>query len=140
MQGGERLLDDKPTDVLPVWCPDASKIATAFGTNVKIYDAGTDSPSQALANLKEQLLTASRAYEEVLKSKSQNNNSPNTPPPNPAPNEEPPSFNPVVRLFWSEAKTLYLQTGFVRYFEDETVNNFMRWHRLNLSPQSATLD
>lgn len=141
LQGVERLLDDKLTDVFPVWSPDASKIAAAFGTDVKIYDAGTDTPSQAVASLRAPLITASRAYDDAERAKSQGNN-PNAPqsqtPVNP--NEEPISFNPIVRLFWQEPKTLYLETGFVRLSPDETVNNFMRWHRLNLSPQSAILD
>lgn len=141
LQGAERLLDDKLTDVFPVWSPDASKIAAAFGTDIKIYDAGTDSPSQAVASLRAPLLAASRAYDEAERAKSQGNNpnaSQQQPPQNP--NEEPISFNPIVRLFWQEPKTLYMETGFVRLSPDETVNNFMRWHRLNLSPQSAILE
>jgi hypothetical protein len=139
LQGIERLLDDKLTDVLPVWSPDASKVATAFVTDVKIYDAGTDSPSQAIAPLREPLIAASRAYDEKEKSKSSNGNTSN-PSPKPAPTEEEPaSFYPIVRLFWSEDKVLYLQTGYVRNFEDGPVNNFMRWHLLNLSPQSTVL-
>jgi hypothetical protein len=139
LRGIERLLDDKLTDVLPVWSPDASKVATAFGTDVKIYDAGTDSPSQATAPLREQLIAASRAYDEKEKSKTSNGNT-STPSPTPAPiEEEPASFRPIVRLFWSEDKSLYLQTGYVRNFEDGPVNNFMRWHLLNLSPQSTVL-
>lgn len=134
--GGERLLDDNLTSVLPVWSSDASKVATAFGTDIKIYDAGTDAPSQALAPLREPLIAAARAYEEAVRAKSQNSS---PPPQTPVPVEELAAFNPIVRLFWQEPKTLYMQTGFVRTFEDETVNNFMRWHRLNLSPQSTVL-
>ena len=45
--GTERLLDDALTDALPVWSPDASKIATALDTDVAIYDAGGKTPTQA---------------------------------------------------------------------------------------------
>src|SRR5256885_9903152 len=47
LDGRERLLDDESTDALPVWCPDASKVATAFGTEVAIYDAAGKSPTSA---------------------------------------------------------------------------------------------
>jgi len=44
--GKERLLDDELTEALPVWCPDASKVATAFDTDVMIYDAATNKPTR----------------------------------------------------------------------------------------------
>jgi hypothetical protein len=149
LKGNERLLDDDLTDVLPVWSPDSSKVATAFGTNVKIYDAGTDAPSQAVAQLREQLLAASRVYEEAQKKSSQNSSgaSSNTnasPTLNAGPatiaEDELPSFNPIVRLYWTEAKTLHLLTAYIRIYENGPVNNFPRWHTLVLSPQAAALD
>ena len=149
LKGDERLLDDNLTDVLPVWSPDSSKVAAAFDTNAKIYDAGTDAPSQAVAQLREQLLAASRSYEETQKKNTQgaSNTSSTTKTsqnantgPTTATEEEPPSFNPIVRLYWPEAKTLYLLTAYVRIYEDGPVNNFPRWHRLILSPQAAALD
>ncbi len=143
LQGNERLLDEKPTDVLPVWSPDSSKVATAYGTDLKIYDAGTDAPSQAAAVLRDQLLTASVAYEDALAKKNQT--TPPTPTPTPAPNAPPspddhPSFNPIVRLFWLEPKLLYLQTGYVRYYDSGADSTWLRWHLLHLSPQSAALE
>ncbi|MEJ7713217.1 MAG: hypothetical protein WKF84_26075 [Pyrinomonadaceae bacterium] len=39
LDGQERLLDDRLTEVVPVWSPDASKIASAFETEIAIYDA-----------------------------------------------------------------------------------------------------
>jgi hypothetical protein len=41
------LLDDELTEALPVWSPDSSKIADAFDTDVMIYDAALDKPTQA---------------------------------------------------------------------------------------------
>ena len=62
--GTERLLDDALTDALPVWSPDASKIATAFDTDVAIYDAGGKTPTQARLPLGDQLIAASVAYDQ----------------------------------------------------------------------------
>ena len=76
--GSERLLDDGITDALPVWSPDASKIATAFDTDVAIYDAGGKTPTQARLPLGDQLIAASVAYEQktTTKKDSTNANSP----------------------------------------------------------------
>src|SRR5215470_3126230 len=73
--GSERLLDDALTDALPVWSPDASKIATAFDTDVALYDAGGKSPTQARVPLSDQLLSASVAYDEKTTVKKATNNS-----------------------------------------------------------------
>src|SRR5918996_1085628 len=62
--GTERLLDDGLTEALPVWSPDASKVATAFETDVAIYDAGGNTPTQGRIPLADQLIIASVAYEE----------------------------------------------------------------------------
>ena len=67
--GSERLLDDGITDALPVWSPDASKIATAFDTDVAIYDAKGKTPTQARLPLGDQLIAASVAYEEKTTTK-----------------------------------------------------------------------
>src|SRR6185503_14621819 len=73
--GTERLLDDAMTDALPVWSPDASKVATAFDTDVAIYDAGGKTPTQARLPLGDQLLTASVAYDQKTTVKKVTNNS-----------------------------------------------------------------
>lgn len=143
--GTERLLDDGITDALPVWCPDASKIATAFDTDVAIYDAGGSTPTQGRVPLGEQLIAASVIYEEKSGTKKAGGNanaaaSPPTSSPasssTPAP---PPSFNPIVRLQWPSPETLYFQTAYVRVMPSETINTFQRWHQLNLSAQAAIL-
>ena len=138
--GSERLLDDALTDALPVWSPDASKIATAFDTDVAIYDAGGKTPTQARMPLGEQLIAASVAYEQrtTTKKASTNANSP-APESTPVPGGVPPSFNPIVRLDWRAPETLYVQTAFVRVMPGDTINTFQRWHMLTISAQAAIL-
>lgn len=138
--GSERLLDDALTDALPVWSPDASKIATAFDTDVAIYDAGGKTPTQARLPLGDQLLTASVAYDQktTVKKATDNNNANATQTSSSAPSV-PASFNPIVRLDWRRPETLYLQTAYVRLMPNETINTFQRWHVLNISPQAAVL-
>ena len=133
--GSERLLDDALTDALPVWSPDASKIATAFDTDVAIYDAGGKTPTQARIPLRDQLINASVAFEQKNSAKKANTNSTasSTTP------GVPPSFNPIVRLDWRRPEALYLQTAFVRVMPSETINTFQRWHQLTLSAQAAVL-
>lgn len=139
LDGGERLLDDMLTDVLPVWSPDSSKVATAVETDVRIYDALTDTPTQATILLGEALLVASRAYDEKEAAKnktaSENSGADATTKTNSAPD----SFNPVVSLEWVKPETLYLQTGYVRNFTNEQIRTWMRWHLLRLSAQAALL-
>ena len=125
--GSERLLDDELTEALPVWSPDASKVATAFEAEVKIYDAATNQPTQALIRLRETLIAASRAYEEKSTNKSGSSTG------------VPASFNPVIRLEWITPERLYLQTAYVRLIPNEPITTFQRWHLLNLSPQAALL-
>lgn len=125
LDGSERLLDDALTDVLPVWSPDASKVATAFETEVRIYDALDATPTQAMMPLREPLLAASSAYDEKARKTNKASGD---------------SFNAIVALEWTQPETLYLQTGFVRNFENERVRNFMRWHVLRLSAQAALLN
>ena len=131
-EGSERLLDDGLTDALPVWCPDASKIATAFDTDVAVYDAGGTTPTQGRIPLREQLVAASVTYEEKSATKKSSQTSASTP-------SVPPSFNPIVRLEWPSPEQLYLKTAFVRVMPSETINTFQRWHLLNLSAQAAVL-
>jgi dipeptidyl aminopeptidase/acylaminoacyl peptidase len=140
--GRERLLDDGLTEAGPVWSPDSSKVATAFETDVKIYDAVANAPTQAAIPLRDLLLAASVAYDEKnLKSKNKQSEpaSGKGKEGNAAPSSGMPvSFNPIVRLDWPEDKTLFIQTAYVRIYASEPVNTFQRWHRLNLSIQAAS--
>src|SRR5215218_2717765 len=139
--GTERLLDDGLTDALPVWSPDASKIATAFDTDVAIYDAGGKTPTQARVPLNDQLLAASVEYDQKTTVKKATNNSnanAGAQPASSAPSV-PASFNPIVRLDWRRPETLYFQTAYVRLMPSETINTFQRWHVLNISAQAAIL-
>ncbi|HEY0319680.1 MAG TPA: hypothetical protein VGC66_01790 [Pyrinomonadaceae bacterium] len=136
--GQERLLDDRLTDVLPVWSPDSSKVSTAFETEVAIYDALTDSPTSSRIPLREPLLAASADYDEKNSKKKPGNKS------GEATSKQqtgalPISFNPVVRLAWPRPETLYLETGFLRIYANEPVSNYLRWHRLGLSMQATQL-
>lgn len=140
IDGNERLLDDQLTETLPVWSPDSSKVATAFETDVAIYDAATNKPTQARIPLRDALIAASIAYEEKNasgKKKSDDNRDKGEP----AKTSQgpPPSFNPIVRVDWPSPETLHLQTAYVRVYTSETINTFQRWHRLLLSPQAAVL-
>ena len=144
LDGTERLLDDGLTDALPVWSPDASKVATAFDTDVAIYDAGGKTPTHGRLPLGEQLIAASVVYEQkTATQKTANNANANaTATPSPAASSTPavpPSFNPIVRLEWPSPETLYFQTAYVRLMPSETINTFQRWHLLNLSAQAAIL-
>jgi len=141
--GTERLLDDGLTDALPVWSPDSSKIATAFDSDVAIYDAGGKTPTQGRLPLAEQLISASVIYEQRTATRRANANA-NSATPSPTPSAAPSpsvpaSFNPIVRLEWRAPETLYFQTAYVRLIPNETINTFQRWHQLNLSAQAAIL-
>lgn len=142
--GNERLLDDGLTDALPVWCPDASKVATAFDTDVAIYDAGGNTPTQGRIPLGDQLIAASVIYEEKSSTKKSGADDSAKPAASPATASTstaaaPPSFNPIVRLQWPSPEVLYLKTAYVRVMPSETINTFQRWHQLNLSAQAAIL-
>ena len=139
LDGTERLLDDALTDALPVWSPDAAKIATAFDTDIAIYDAAGKTPTQARLPLGDQLISASVAYEQKTATKKAvtNANSP-APAATTAPTV-PASFNPIVRLDWRAPDTLYFKTAYVRLMPNETINTFQRWHLLNISAQAAVL-
>lgn len=143
----ERLLDDGLTSAVPVWSPDASKIATAFETDVAIYDATLNKPTQARINLRDQLIAASAAYDESVAKKPSPSASPEasppgsssaSPSPSPTSSREPASFNPIIRLEWSSPERLYFQTAYVRLRPIEAFT-FPRWHLLNLSAQAAVL-
>lgn len=138
--GAERLLDDGLTEALPVWSPDNSKIATAFDTDVAIYDAGGRTPTQGRLPLGEKLIAASVIYEQrtATRRAGANANAPASPTPTPS-GAVPPSFNPIVRLEWRTPDALYFQTAFVRLMPNETINTFQRWHLVNLSAQAAIL-
>ncbi|MEP6912583.1 MAG: hypothetical protein ABI923_07500 [bacterium] len=138
LDGKERLLDDGLTEALPVWSPDASKVATAFDSDVMIYDAATNKPTQARIRLRDALITASRVYEEKNaggKKKSDNDNKVD----NLAPSAIPASFNPIIRLEWTSPDKLFFETAYVRLLPNEPINTFPRWHFLILSPQAAVL-
>jgi len=148
IDGSERLLDDGLTDALPVWSPDASKVATAFDTDLSIYDAATTKPTQARVPLGEKLISASVSYEQktvVTKTEpAKNINSKSSSPtpsatPTPAQPSTPVSFNPIVRLEWPSPERLYFETAYVRIMPNEAINTFQRWHLLNLSAQAAVL-
>ena len=138
VDGQERLLDDALAEAPPVWSPDSSKVATAFGVDVGIYDAAGRSPTQARIALRERLLTASAAFDEQAqagKKKAAENSTKagNTPTP-----DVPFSFNPIVRLEWPVAEKLYVETAYVT-LRSELIKTFSRWHVLMLSPQAAVL-
>jgi hypothetical protein len=147
LDGKERLLDDQATEALPVWSPDSSKVATAFESDVAIYDAATSKPTQARIPLRNALVAASVAYEEknsTGKRKSDNQNKGGGAAPQGAADvaqqrSPPASFNPIVRLEWPSPDKLYIETAYVRLIPNEAINTFQRWHRLLLSPQAAML-
>ncbi len=138
LDGSERLLDDRLTEALPVWSPDSSKVASAFETDVMIYDAATNQPTQGRIRLAEPLLTASRIYDVKESGSSQNGESSGNVNTNPS-EVIPASFNPIVRLEWSTPEKLYLKTAFVRLIPNDPITTFQRWHLLTLSPQAAIL-
>lgn len=162
--GRERLLDDYATTVRPVWSPDSAKVAVAFDKQLRIYDAIGERPTQAAIPLNNDLLLASKTWEEQKK-KDQGPGALATPTGNSNTVEKPKepelpansnvqkptstlpsadslvSFNPIVLLEWPEENMIYLQTAYVKNYQDnaESVTSFSRWHRLILSPQAVTL-
>jgi len=142
LEGKERLLDDDLAEAPPVWSPDSSKIATAFDTDVGIYDAGGKTPTQSRIKLRELLINASIALAEKNAggTKAPNANNKTEPAQGAAQTGEVPgSFNPIVRVEWPTPDQLFVQTAFVRMFPNDPVNNWPRWHLLALSPQAALL-
>ena len=159
LEGQERLLDDRLTDVAPVWSPDGSKVATAFDFEVAVYDAAGSAPTGASLPLAETLRAASAEYDaKVLKKDSgsadktggdagktngdANKTDANKPGATPGGVDVIISYNPVVRLEWLEPETLLAQTAYVRFFENEPVPvvSYKRWHVVRLYPQAALLE
>jgi len=165
--GRERRLDDNSTNVRPAWSPDSAKVADAFGTQVRIYDAVGDAPTQAAIQLRNQLLISSKAYDENEQLKEQsaatnananansnialptananqtaNTNAAVSQPIGSLPDESTlVSFNPIINLEWTEDKMLYAQTGYLKQMKNEgdSARSFLRWHRLIFSPQATAL-
>jgi hypothetical protein len=141
LDGKERLLDDRLTEALPVWSPDASKVATGFASDreldVTIYDAATSKPTQARIPLREVMIAASVTYEQKTRKSGSAKSGAAATPSNSA--SLPPSFNPIINLEWPSPDKLYFQTAYVRLLQNETINTFQRWHLLALSAQSAVL-
>ncbi len=147
--GRERRLDDNLTAVRPVWSPDSAKIAAAFETQVRIYDAVGTNPTQAAIPLRNQLLISSQAYDRNQQRASQaGNTDANAPVSTPEPNEPVStlpdekllvSYNPIVEIAWTAEDLLYLQTAYLRRMKTETdsVRSFSRWHRLILTTQAT---
>ncbi|MDX6711542.1 MAG: hypothetical protein QOH96_2558 [Blastocatellia bacterium] len=138
LDANERLLDDGLTEAVPSWSLDGTKIATAFGTDVKIYDVGSNAPSQALISINDSLMEASAEYDIQLDAKNKptrdakatlGSNVVGTPV----------SFNPIVKVAWQSDNELYLKTAFIRLDATEPVVTFQRWHLLHLSPQAALM-
>lgn len=150
LDGTERLLDDALAEAPPVWSPDSSKVATAFGADVGVYDSASKSPTQARIELRELLLTASAAFDEKLAAKkkpeepsnktgkAQPNSSPGVTQLNSPPAGPPVSFNPIVRVEWPTPDKLYIETAYIS-LRSELIKTFSRWHVLTLSPQAAVL-
>lgn len=135
LDGVERLLDDQLAEAPPAWSPDSSKVATAFGSDVGIYDALNKLPTQARIRLNETLLTASATYEEKLPGKKVESTKPEQSANSPAFHA---SFNPIVRLEWPTPEKMYIETAFIRLF-DPPVHTWSRWHLVSFSPQAAVL-
>lgn len=134
-EGNERLLDDELTEALPVWCPDSSKVATAFLADLKIYDAAATKPTQARIRLEDTLIAASRVYEERNSGGKKNDNAGASL----DPSAIPASYNPVIRLEWTIPEKLFFETAYVKLLRDGPITTFQRWHLLALSPQATVL-
>lgn len=141
--GRERRLDDALTAVQPVWSPDSAKVAAAFDTQVRVYDAVGTTPTQAAIPLRNNLLLSAQAYDmsqqQSLNAANSNSNvQPGQLNTATLPDEKSlVSFNPIVTLSWTNDQILYFQTAFVKRMkiEADSVTSFQRWHRLVFSPQ-----
>lgn len=154
--GRERRLDDALTPVQPVWSPDSAKVACAFDSQVRIYDAGGNAPTQAAVPLRNNLLLSSQAFDIEQQSKlnaansqvdantNTNTQAANTgTAPTTLPDEKTlVSFNPIVGLSWPSEEQLYFQTAFIKRMKNEldSVTSFPRWHHLILTPQASVLN
>jgi hypothetical protein len=137
--GKERLLDDESTEALPVWCPDSSKVATGFDSDIRIYDAAVNKPTQGRIKLRDALIKASRGYEAKNAGAKKDNVESNTDQSNVAQSAVPASFNPIIRLEWTGPDKLYFETAYVRLLPNDPITTFQRWHLLILTPQAAVL-
>ncbi len=147
--GRERRLDDNLTAVRPVWSPDSAKVAAAFGSQIRLYDANGTNPTQAAIPLRNQLLISSQAYDREQTRQTQAANTDPNSNTQPASPEQPlstlpdekllVSFNPIVELAWTAEDLLYLKTAYIRRMKNEadSVMSFARWHRLALTTQMA---
>jgi hypothetical protein len=148
--GRERRLDDNLTSVRPVWSPDSTKVAAAFDTQIRIYDAIGTNPTQAAIPLRNQLLISSQSYDREQQRQFQASNAnadPNTAANTAATPDQPlstlpdekllVSYNPIVEIAWTADDLLYLQTAYLKRMKNEadSVRSFSRWHRLVFSPQ-----
>lgn len=153
MNGRERRLDDNLAVVFPVWSADSAKVADAYETQIRIYDAAGLNPTQAAIPLKNQLLISSQAYDREQQRKLQaanadTNSETNTANANVAP-EQPSttlpdekllvSYNPIVEVEWTADDLIYLKTAYVRRMKNDadSVTSFARWHRIILTEQPA---
>ena len=133
----------------PVWSPDSAKVAVAFDTQIRIYDAVGTNPTQAAISLRNQLLISSQAYDRDQQRQAQSSNTDvdtlaNTATPiqplTTLPDEKLlVSYNPIVELAWTAEDLIYLKTAYVkRPINDPVgVTSFARWHRLALTSQVA---
>jgi hypothetical protein len=142
LDGGERLLDDGLKDALPVWSPDSSKIATAFDTDVWIYDAAAKTPTAARISLRDPLRAASAAFDAQHLSKNRKTENASGKAGESAgstaqPSGPPKSFAPIIRLEWAQPETLLIETGYIRIYP--SAPEYPRWHELHLSPQAALI-
>lgn len=146
--GRERRLDDGLTSVHPVWSPDSAKAAVAFDKQVRIYDAGGVTPTQAAVPLQNALLLSSQEFDRAqdlriagVNAADANANTANPTPSGattlPDPNTLV-SYNPIISLFWQAEDLLYFQTAAVKRMkiEADSMMSFPRWHRLILTPQA----
>ncbi len=145
--GRERRLDDGLTAVRPVWSPDSAKVATAYDTQVRLYDADGAPPTQAAIPLRNSLLLSSQAYDRsqqrelgAVDANVNGNENTNSAPSGPGMLPDPStlaSFNPIVALEWPADDILYFQTAFVKRMlnQADSATSFARWHRLILSVQ-----
>ena len=134
-EGKERLLDDELAQAPPVWSPDSSKVATAYGVDVGIYDDAGKAPTQARIVLRDRLLSSSLAFEA---SKSADQTKPNAGSSPTVTAGDPVSFNPIVRIEWPTPEKMYLETAYISVRSD-LIKTFSRWHTLTLGPQAVVL-
>jgi len=137
LDGTERLLDDQLTECLPVWSPDSSKVATGFETDVGIFDAAINKPTQARIHLRDGLIAASLIYQEKNSGGKKSDSEKKSAEVDSRQVSIPASFNPIMRVEWPTPDKLYFETAFVRIYPNEAINTFQRWHRMTLSPQAA---